>query len=200
MRNSLIPKKSPGLIWGLEIAVAFALPFLLYILTLAPTIYNLDSAELTTAAATLGLTRSTGYPLYILIGNLWSKDSCWGCGLSFEPFLCLEWRVDNHHGYANPPAVGGTFSLASFGALGLLATSRNFWGLSLIAEVYTLQTTLIAVLIYCLTKWQKSPHLEICLPWVCLLAWECATTLPRFSSYQLHFCLFSLLRFLPGES
>ena len=48
--------------------LAFALPFILYILTLAPTVYNLDSAELTTAAATAGITRATGYPLYLLLG------------------------------------------------------------------------------------------------------------------------------------
>ena len=51
---------------------AFGLPFILYLLTLAPTIYNLDSAELTTAAATSGLVRATGYPLYLLLGRIWS--------------------------------------------------------------------------------------------------------------------------------
>lgn len=45
---------------------------LLYILTLAPTIYNLDSAELTTAAATGGLVRATGYPVYLMLGWLWT--------------------------------------------------------------------------------------------------------------------------------
>ena len=53
--------------------VAFFLPFILYTITLAPTIYNLDSAELTTAAATEGLVRATGYPLYMFLGHLWSK-------------------------------------------------------------------------------------------------------------------------------
>jgi hypothetical protein len=53
--------------------IVFGLPFILYIFTLAPTIYNLDSAELVTAAATGGLVRATGYPLYLILGNLWSK-------------------------------------------------------------------------------------------------------------------------------
>src|SRR4030065_1230662 len=53
--------------------VSFGLPFCIYLLTLAPTIYNLDSAELTTAASTGGLMRSTGYPLYITLGYIWSK-------------------------------------------------------------------------------------------------------------------------------
>ena len=40
---------------------AFGFPFTLYLLTLAPTIYNLDSAELTTAAATGGIVRAAGH-------------------------------------------------------------------------------------------------------------------------------------------
>ena len=52
---------------------SFGLPFMVYLLTLAPTIYNLDSAELTTAAYTGGLMRSTGYPLYLTLGHFWSK-------------------------------------------------------------------------------------------------------------------------------
>jgi hypothetical protein len=47
--------------------------------------------------------------------------------------------------------------VASFGALGLLATSRFFWGLSLIAEVYTLQTALMAGQILCIINWQRNP-------------------------------------------
>jgi hypothetical protein len=51
---------------------AFGFPFLIYILTLAPTIYNLDSAELTTAVAANGIVRATGYPLYLILGKIWS--------------------------------------------------------------------------------------------------------------------------------
>ena len=58
---------------GWRTVAAFGLPFVLYVLTLAPTIYNLDSAELTTAAATGGLVRATGYPLYLLLGWVWSR-------------------------------------------------------------------------------------------------------------------------------
>ena len=54
-------------------AAAFVLPFVLYVLTLAPTVYGLDSAELTTAAAIGGLPRATGYPLYLMLGRVWSR-------------------------------------------------------------------------------------------------------------------------------
>lgn len=54
-------------------AVALLLPLALYVRTLAPTVYNLDSAELTTAAATGGIVRATGYPLYLALGWVWSS-------------------------------------------------------------------------------------------------------------------------------
>ena len=66
--------------------VSFFFPLLLYLQTLAPTVYNLDSAELTTAAATLGITRATGYPLYILTGSYSVKFrfSMWVIALIFS--------------------------------------------------------------------------------------------------------------------
>jgi hypothetical protein len=42
---------------------------------------------------------------------------------------------------------------ATLGALGLLASSVFFWGLSLVAEVYTLHTALMAGFILALLRW-----------------------------------------------
>ena len=135
---------------------SFGLPFCIYLLTLAPTIYNLDSAELTTAASTGGLMRSTGYPLYLTLGYIWSKiplgDVGYRMNLLSAVFGALtiflaerilrRWRLPGW---------------AILGALGLLATSTFFWGLSLVAEVYTLHTALMAGLILALLHWSDSP-------------------------------------------
>jgi hypothetical protein len=137
--------------------VAFGLSFTIYLFTLAPTIYNLDSAEFTTAAATLGLTRSTGYPLYILLGNLWSKIPLGDVGFRLNLFsafcgaltIGLMAVILNRHFHVK--------GWAAFGALGLFATGKFFWALSSIAEVYTLQTALMAGLILCLLRWQEQP-------------------------------------------
>src|SRR3990170_107076 len=59
-----------GKIYGL---LAFLLPFLLYALTTSPTITSYaDSAELTTAAYNLDAAHPPGYPLYILLGKLFT--------------------------------------------------------------------------------------------------------------------------------
>ncbi len=136
--------------------LAFGLPFLLYGWTLAPTIYNLDSAELSTAAATGGIVRATGYPLYLLLGRLWSLLPWADVGARMNLFsafcgagtILLAERILHRWG------VGGW---ARLGALGLLATSTFFWAMSLVAEVYTLHTLLMAGLILLALRWQDRP-------------------------------------------
>ena len=114
--------------------VAFGLPILLYVVTLAPTIYNLDSAELTTAAATAGLTRATGSPLYLLLGHLWSWLPVGDVGyrMNLLSATCGALTVALAERILRRLRVG---PWASFGALGLLACTTYFWALSLIAEV-----------------------------------------------------------------
>ena len=108
--------------------VGFLLPFCLYLKTAAPTIYNLDSAELTTAAYTGGLVRATGYPTYLMIARMWGHLLPFGdvgyrtnllsvvCGALTT---ALAYRILRRLG------AGGW---SAFGALGLLVTSRFFWG------------------------------------------------------------------------
>lgn len=135
---------------------AFGLPFLLYWLTLAPTIYNLDSAELTTAVASNGIIRATGYPLYLVVGKIWSVLPVGDMGYRMNLFsafwgaltVLLADRI------LRRLAVGGW---ARLGALGLLATAPFFWALSLIAEVYTLHTALMAGVIWALMWWAERP-------------------------------------------
>ena len=135
---------------------AFGLPFLLYIWTLAPTIYNLDSAELTTAAATGGITRATGYPLYLLLGRAWSLLPIGDVGYRLNLFSAFNGALT----IALADRILRRLDVgawAAFGALGLLACAPYFWAMSLIAEVYTLQTALMAGLILLLLRWADQP-------------------------------------------
>ena len=156
MNMNLFPKRLSFLRPGLRTILAFGLPFVLYLLTLAPTVYNLDSAELSAAAATGGLVRATGYPLYLTIGYFWSKLPLGDVGYRMNLFsafagaltilladrLLQRWQVS---------------AWAALGSLGLLATGIYFWGMSLIAEVYTLHTCLMMALILALVSWSESP-------------------------------------------
>jgi hypothetical protein len=141
---------------GWRTIAAFSLPFTLYLLTLAPTVYNLDSAELTTAAAMGGITRATGYPLYLMLGGLWS----------WLPFGDVGYRMNLFSAFNGALTVALADRLlrrwrvgawATFGALGLLSCAPFFWSLSLIAEVYTLHTALMAGLLLALDRWADDP-------------------------------------------
>ena len=134
----------------------FFLPFILYLLTLAPTIYNLDSAELTTAVATDGIVRATGYPLYLILGKLffWLPLGDVGYRLNLFSAVCGALTIFLADRILQRLAVG---RWARLGALGLLATAPYFWAMSLVAEVYTLHTALMAGVVLLLLRWDESP-------------------------------------------
>ena len=46
--------------------------FIIYLFTLAPSVVQIDSGELATVQATLGIAHPTGYPLFTMIGYLFS--------------------------------------------------------------------------------------------------------------------------------
>jgi hypothetical protein len=142
---------------------AFLIPFVVYLLTLAPSIVTLDSAELTTTAATLGISRSTGYPFYTLLGHLFSYLPVGDVAYRMNLFSALMGAlsillIDRIFQHLNVNAP------ASFGAAGLLAFSPYFWSLSLVAEVYTLNTALISGALLAVLCWIEKPtfnHLAI---------------------------------------
>lgn len=47
--------------------------FLIYLTTIAPTILQIDAGELTAVQALAGIAHPTGYPLFTMIGYLFSK-------------------------------------------------------------------------------------------------------------------------------
>jgi hypothetical protein len=166
MVNHLYGTRQPGrwavqsarVVAGLDLfaLAAFGLPLLIYTLTLAPTIYNLDSAELTTAVATNGIVRATGYPLYLVLGKIWSWLPIGDMGYRMNLFsaVCGAATILLLDRILRRLKVNPWLRLA---ALGLLATAPYFWALSLIAEVYTLHTVLMAGIILLLLRWAEVP-------------------------------------------
>jgi Protein O-mannosyl-transferase TMEM260-like len=144
----------------LAFMAAFFVPFGLYVRTLAPTVYNLDSAELTTAAYTGGLIRATGYPLYLLLGRLWSHAVPLGdVGYRMNLLSAVFGALTIALGFVILKRLGvGPWAAA--GALGMLMVARYFWAMSLVAEVYTLQTALVAGMVLTALAWTKDPR-----PW-----------------------------------
>lgn len=135
---------------------AFGLPFIVYLFTLAPTFYNLDSAELTTAAATGGIVRATGYPTYLVLGRVWS----------WLPVGDVGYRLNLSSAFYGAVAILSSELIlrrlqvkawARVCAWSLLATAPYFWAMSIIAEVYTLHVALMGITILLLLRWADQP-------------------------------------------
>jgi len=56
----------------LACAFLFLVDFIIYFLTLAPAVQFIDSGELAVVCQSLGIAHPTGYPLYTLLGRLFS--------------------------------------------------------------------------------------------------------------------------------
>jgi hypothetical protein len=152
--------RAPWLTGGwLEMArllLAFGLPFTMYVSTLAPTVYNLDSAELTTAVHSGGLVRATGYPLYLIVGRLWCSLPLGNVGFRMNLMSAVFAALTIAFGdrLLRRLAIPGW---ARFAGLGLLASSRYFWAMASTAEVYTLHTFMTVMVLLALMRFAERP-------------------------------------------
>ena len=127
----------------------------LYVSTAAPTVLTGDSAEFQFAAPLLAVPHPTGYPLYILLGKLFT----------LLPFGDLAYRVTLVSAVAGAATVAiiglvatqvtGSLLAGAVAATALAAT-HSLWNAATIAEVYTLNTFFIALLAWTLGRaWAK---------------------------------------------
>jgi len=126
----------------------------LYTATLLPGIGSGDTAEFQRVLPTLGVAHPTGYPLYTILGWLWS----------WLPLGTPAWRVNLFSAVAASLAVGAVYLVAR--AIGqaravaaavalALAVSHTFWSQATIAEVYALAALIQALLLLALLRWRS---------------------------------------------
>src|SRR2546430_3438127 len=129
----------------------------LYFLTAARDIVVGDSPELTMAAAILGVAHPPGYPLFTMLGHIFS----------LLPLGPIPFRVNLLSVICDALTVGIVFLTAfrlsqsrlasAMGAL-VLALNPLFWSWSLVAEVFPLNNLLASLLIYLLVIWHNEPE------------------------------------------
>ncbi len=147
--------------WGAALpgaAVAVLVGFL-YVRTLAPTVLRyggadtLDSAMLQTGVSVLGIGHPTGYPTYMMLTHLFTylpvgdpayranlASAVYGVAAVFVVYLVgLRW---------GRRAVAAAAGALAFGLSGV------FWSQAVIAEVYTLEALLVALVLLILLLWR----------------------------------------------
>ncbi|MBN1301552.1 MAG: DUF2723 domain-containing protein [Melioribacteraceae bacterium] len=151
--------------------------FIIYLLTLAPSVVEIDSGELAAVQITLGIAHPTGYPVYTIAGFLFSLLpfplreitqmnllAALYCTVSFyfftkslfmvlsdlhETKVIIERRI-KHNGNIFSNKLTPAISALTGGFS--LAFSKSFWLQSTSAEVYSLHVMLISILIYLIIK------------------------------------------------
>ena len=136
----------------------FAACLALYLQTLAPSVATLfdDSLEFPLVSYRLGIAHPTGYPLYTLLGKLFTLG----------PWRNVGWSVNLLSAVAGALTVVLVYLIARdlvrrrwpalLGALAL-AVSPILWSQSVIAEVYSLNSAFVAALLWLALRWARQP-------------------------------------------
>jgi len=132
----------------------------LYIPMLPPTVTGEDSGELIAAAYTLGIPHPPGYPLWCMLGKLFT----------LLPIGCVAWRV----ALMSTVFAAGAVAIVSLIVMRLtrnvlaatvaglaVAVSADFWAQSLIAEVYTLNALILSGCVYILLVWNETRQIRL---------------------------------------
>jgi len=150
--------KTGTLLTGVTVSLSV---FILYLMTLAPTVLPLDrkelpdSAMLQMQAGVLGITHPTGYPTYLMLAHLFTYlpvgDVAYRVNLASAVFGALAVLAVYAAGYlltrrAVPAAAGAlTFGLGA-----------TLWSQAVVAEVYALNALLISLTFLSLLRWKDT--------------------------------------------
>jgi len=144
---------------------------IIYTLTLCPTVNFIDSGELATVAYTLGIAHPTGYPLFTIIGNVFSHLPLGlriiqqlnllsgilcsiGLFFFFRLLVFLNSIIFQNENHRNSELILMDKKIfiqiylpAIFGTL-ILGFSETFWSQAISIEVYSLHILLLSAVLY----------------------------------------------------
>lgn len=141
--------------WMAALAI-FIASLALYARTVATTLLLGDSAEFQVLIYTLGLAHPTGYPIYLLLGKIFTllvplRDIAYRANL-FSAF-CAALTVALV--YLLVRALGGKRIAALLGGF-VLSVSWLFWWHAAIAEVYDPAAALVALILLLVVRWRAT--------------------------------------------
>ena len=132
--------------------------FVVYLITLAPTVLPADAGEFQFVPWLPGIAHPTGYPLYTLVGWLWTH---------LFPMGEVAWRMNLLSAIFAAITVGLTYSvarqilnktwpetplfariLAATISAGAFAVTHTFWSQAIIAEVYALHALFVVLILW----------------------------------------------------
>jgi len=166
MKDRIKALASKGLIDWLTAVGLFLGSFLVYLNTLAPSVATIfdDSLEFQLVCYQPGIAHPTGYPLYTLLGKLFT----------FLPLGDIAYRVNLMSAFfasLTIPVLYLTLKMmtkqrvAAILGAAIFAVSPVFWSQAVIAEVYTLNTAFMALTLCLLLAWARAYEEASPPPW-----------------------------------
>ena len=148
--------------------VVFVTALVLYCVTLAPTVTLVDSGELMLAAWGPGVAHPPGFPLYLMLAHIASLLPAGSVALRLNGFSALfgalaaaMLTLATYEAMAairsERKAAPEKFEIVAAVAAGLLFVfSRTIWAYSTVTEVYSLNTFLIATVLWLMLAWRRT--------------------------------------------
>ncbi len=151
---------------------ASAIPLIAYLLTAYPDVGHTDSGELVAASWTLGIAHAPGFPSYVLLGWLWMHLFSAPSAAVMNAFSALMATLAGtglflslfHFYRRSAPSQWLAISLALLGAM-LFWQSDLLWRWATTAEVYALNSLLLAMILWLLQIRQRYIWLWIGVLW-----------------------------------
>ena len=153
-----------------------------YLQTLLPTVGEADTFEFQVVVPQLGVAHPTGYPLFVLLGKLFTllplKNMAWRVNLASAVFGAgavvvihgvlrrltgshspsgADLRGAGNHGLVSESRDKGFSGLLPFLTALAVAFSATFWSQAIIAEVYTLHNLLVMAILGLLLREKAGP-------------------------------------------
>ncbi len=163
-----------------------------YVYSLCPTLYLIDSGELAAVSFTLGIAHPTGYPLYTLISYFFSHlpgDPVWNLNLlsalfslGAALFIYLAARVVTAHRYI--PVLAAT----------LFAFSPTIWRTTVTNEVYPLTALMCAALVLLAIRIKTTRDF-------CMMMYLCGLSFTNHMSVfalAIPVCIYCVIRYRPS--
>ncbi len=144
--------------------------FILYLKTLCPTVYSGDSGELCAAAYTLSIAHPPGYPLYTIIGWLFSHIPLGSVAFLLNLESALFSTVSVYFGFLIIESIlkkpilelnkTPNILIPALGAL-IWGLSNTLWANSVGAEIYSLSMAIVTVTVFLFIRYHESPSVKL---------------------------------------
>ena len=143
----------------------------IYTITLCPTVFWWDSGELIANIAVLGIPHRPGFPIYVLLGKLFSLLPLWGFALKvnflsslFAAFsLAIFYKIFRESINLFFPEMAkkrGLVLLSGFSFILVFGFTYSFWIQAVRAEVYSLNVLFFSLLLFSSILYLKEGKLK----------------------------------------